>query len=129
MFRCRTCGPSLLFDDVYKVLAHLRKQHRQLEDKEEAELVQNEMVLPSDLRRVFCIECIKEGRKNGERGEWLCQDLEGKKDLKGNLLQLSSSCIFYCTKTVLRDTSSCLVLICNTSQSSKLVLFLLLLDS
>ncbi len=86
LFRCRLCQGKFVSGTRFGVCAHLRRSHHK--DESDGDLARRHMILPLDIRRVFCRLC--EG-SSGVGGEWCCQRL---RDLDDSLVEHKDRLVF-----------------------------------
>ena len=70
LFKCKICNSDYTSEDRFRLFDHLKHEHGKA-DKAEEELLAQDIVVPHDIRRIYCTACIKDGK----RTEWMCQDV------------------------------------------------------
>ena len=72
LFRCRLCQGQFASATRFGVFAHLRKIHRK--DESDEDLTRRHMILPMDIRRLYCTICAEKEGGDSE-AQWCCQKL------------------------------------------------------
>ena len=86
LFKCKRCGDGYKSYSRFEIFEHLRKEH--MLDNDEDDLINQEVFIPRDIRRIYCFVCQKD--KTKDPAEWCCQRIM---DIEPDLQVINKSII------------------------------------
>ena len=82
-FKCQQCRERFQAANVKDIFEHLVNFHKKRDDDPEY-LLKHYTIIPSDLRRIYCVTCYKDASDTSKVPEWCCQTLA---ELKSTLIE------------------------------------------
>ncbi len=119
LFRCRLCQGQFASATRFGVFAHLRKIHRK--DESDEDLTRRHMILPMDIRRLYCTICAEKEGGDSE-AQWCCQKL---RDLEEPITEHRDKYVI----DLGRSSENCCSLISSFSETPIFIIFITLFFS